>query len=49
MTKHKELTELAEKTDAVNVDMTNKMKYYELLEKRSMCKLNGWLVGNQDN
>ncbi|CAB3985908.1 Hypothetical predicted protein [Paramuricea clavata] len=42
MTKHKELSEIAESSDAVNVNITNNMKYYEMLnkEKKSLVESN---------
>ncbi len=35
MSKHKRLSELAESSHAVNVDISNKMKYYDMLNQES--------------
>ena len=43
MSKHKRLSELAESSHAVNVDISNKMKYYDMLNQESKwgCKWEG--------
>ena len=43
MSKHKHLSELAESSHAVNVDISNKMKYYDMLNQESKwgCKWEG--------
>ena len=43
MSKHKRLSELAESSHAVNVDISNKMKYYDMLNQEIKwgCNLGG--------
>ena len=42
MSTHKHLSELVESSHAVNVDITNKMKYYDMLNQESKW---GYRVG----
>ena len=51
MSKHKHLSELAESSHAVNVDISNKMKYYDMLNQESKwgCKWGGGGGGDSAN